>query len=95
MDRFFIGLKARVGSFREGLHNRGREDGEGKVCGDKEYPGTVNIVSAVIQWGSLMHCTACPKTIARTRTDRRICISITCGRHKYGLMELSVCAVAY
>lgn len=69
---------------------RGRE-----VYGDKQYPVMVYIVSVVPEHGSLMHCTAGPKTIVRMRTAWRICISITCGCHKYSLMELSVCAIAY
>lgn len=55
----------------------------------------VHIVSAVTEHGSLMHCIAGPKTILWMRTAWHICISIICGCHKYGLMELSVCAIAY
>lgn len=73
---------------------RDRERGR-EVCGDKQYPVMVYIVSVVIEHGSLMHCTAGPKTIVRMRTAWRICISITRGCHKYDLMELSECVIAY
>lgn len=61
----------------------------------KQYAVMVHIVSVVAERGGLMHCTAGPNTILRVRPVCHICISIICGCHKYSLMELSACAIAY
>jgi len=66
-----------------------------EVCGDKQYPVMVHTVSVVSVQCSLMHCTAGPRTIQRMHTAWHICISIICGCHKFGLMELSESAIAY
>lgn len=97
MDRFFIGLNSGlvlVHLERDCLTEGGRTEEERSVR-TKNTQGwwiLCPLSSSGVVW-----CIALldQKTIARTQTGRRICISITCGRHKYGLMELSVCAVAY
>lgn len=61
----------------------------------EEDPQLLIMVAAVSVVSILMHCTDCTRTIRLMHAAWRICISIICGGHKYGLMELSEWATAY